>query len=452
MYQTDVLIIGGGPAGMISASAAKSNNPDKRFLLIRKEKQVLIPSGIPYIFGTLDSSNNNIANHDASMQEEGIEIKIAEVVALNTHDKVCETSDGMKIRFEKLILATGSTPAIPNQFINVNLQNIFTIPKDKVYLDNMQADLAECKKIVVIGGGTTGIEMADELSKKSKEVTVIEQASSLLGSACDVKISDKVESVLTSHNIKVKTGVEVAEVLGKVKVTEVLLKNGEKLVSHAVIFASGYAPNTNLARQAGLPVNRFGAVQVDEFMRTEHPDIFAIGDCAEKKDFITGKPANIMLASTACTEARIAGINLFRLTNEKTFKGTVPIITSQIGDTSFGMAGLSEKTAQKEGLDVVSAVYQGIDKHPGSLPSAHKQIVKLTASRQTGILLGGEVIGGPSTGELLNVIGLAIQNQMTIYSLYTMHIGTRPLLTGSPGGYSIIKAAEILLKIIKTTC
>ena len=181
-------------------------------------------------------------------------------------------------------------------------------------------------------------------------------------------------------------------------------------------------------------------------MRTKNPDIFAVGDCAEKKDFFTRKTSGIMLASTACAEARIAGMSLYKLSAVKTFGGTIAIFSTAIGETAFGVAGLTENMAKKEGFDIAVGLFEGVDKHPGTLPGTNKQLVKLIAARDSGIILGGGVIGGPSAGELTNILGLAIQNKMTINNLLTAQIGTHPLVTAPPTAYPIIKAAEVASK------
>ncbi|MBW1824078.1 MAG: pyridine nucleotide-disulfide oxidoreductase, partial [Deltaproteobacteria bacterium] len=108
-----------------------------------------------------------------------------------------------------------------------------------------------------------------------------------------------------------------------------------------------------------------------------------------------------------------------------------------------------ESSARKEGFDVVVGIFEGIDKHPGTLSNTHQQMVKIIVARDSGLILGGEVIGGPSTGELINLIGLAVQNKMTINSLLTTQIGTHPLLTAPPTAYPLIKAAEVAIKAMK---
>jgi len=445
MKKTDVLIIGGSVAGIVAATTGKSNYPDKDFMLIRKEKQVIVPCGIPYVFGTLGSCDKNLVP-DTALENMGIKIKIDEVVDINQEKKICKTADGTEISFDKLVFATGSDTKVPRWLKGTDKENVFTVPKDKVYLDKVLEKLKDCKKIVTIGGGFIGVEVSDELNKRNKDVTIVEILPHVLSLAFDQEIATKAEETLKSRGVKVKTGAGVKEILGDKKATGVLLDNGEKLDADAVILSMGYSPNTELAKKAGLTLNDKGFIRVDEYMRTDNPDFFAAGDCAEKRDFFTRKTSGIMLASTACTEARIAGMSLYKLSAVKTFGGTIAIFSTVIGDTAFGVAGLTEALARKEGFDIVSGSFEGIDKHPGTLPNTNKQMIKLVVAKDSGIILGGGVIGGQSTGELTNILGLAIQNKMTINSLLTAQIGTHPLVTAPPTAYPIIKAAEVVSK------
>jgi NADH oxidase (H2O2-forming) len=257
------------------------------------------------------------------------------------------------------------------------------------------------------------------------------------------------EQILESRGVKMRTGVGVKEILGNEKATDVLLDNGEELKADAVILAMGYHPSTKLAEKSGLEINEMGFIKVDEYMKTNIPDILAVGDCAEKRGFFTGKPAGIMLASTACAEARIAAMNLYKLLAVKTFSGTIPIFSTAIGEPGFGVAGLTERIAEKEGLNFVTGTFVGVDRHPGTLPDTHKQMVKLIFARESRVILGGEVVSGPSTGELTNLIGLAIQNRMTVNELLTTQIGTHPLLTAPPTAYPLIEATEIVARKLR---
>lgn len=446
MEKTDVLIIGGSASGIVNSITGKSNYPDKEFLVVRKEEQALIPCGIPYLFGSLSSTEQNLVP-DAVLFKAGVKLKIGEVTSLDKDKKTCKVSDGTQISFDKVVFATGSTPRTPLWLKGVEKKYVFTIPKDKKYLGKVLSKLENCKKIVIIGGGFIGVEISDELNKRSKDVTLVEILPHILSLAFDEEIAIRAEDALKSRGVKVKTGVGIKEIIGNERVRQILLNNGEKLDVDAVILSMGYAPNTKLAKESGLKLNEKGFISVDEYMRTNSPDIFAVGDCAEKRDFFTRKISGTMLASTACTEARIAGMNLYKLSTVKTFGGTIAIFSTVLGNTSFGVAGLTENTARKEGYDIVTGSFEGIDKHPGTLSNTNKQMVKLIVAKNSGIILGGEVIGGPSAGELINIIGLAVQNKMTANALLTAQIGTHPLVTAPPTAYPIIKAIENAVKI-----
>ncbi|ABL64311.1 NAD(P)/FAD-dependent oxidoreductase [Chlorobium phaeobacteroides] len=446
----DVLVIGGSAAGIVAASTGKAFYPLKNFLIVRREREAVVPCGIPYIYGTLESINQNIIPN-AHIEQAGVELFIDEVVAVDRGAKVATTADGTQITFDKLVFATGSMPKVPAWLKGTGLGNVFTIPKDRDYLENLRMTLEQCTNIVIIGGGFIGVEIADELRKKGKRITLIEVMPHVLSAAFDDDLSVKVEKILTDNGVMLRTGEKVRELSGEGSVSGVVLENGEILAADAVILATGYAPNVDLARNAGIKINELGAIRVDEYMRTEDKDIFAVGDCAEKFSFITRIVKGLMLAATACSEARIAGMNLYGLSRLRTFSGTISIFSTAIGGTTFAAAGVTEHLALDRGFDVISASAEGIDKHPKSLPGTSSQFVKLIVNRDSGLVLGGAVVGGVSAGELINVIGVIIENKMTIHEVLTLQVGTHPLLTGPPTGYPLIKAAEAVVKKLRSS-
>lgn len=450
MKKTDVLIIGSSAAGLTTAITGKNNYPDKNFLVVRKEENIMVPCGIPYIFGSLDNSDQNILPADTKYQQMGIETQKGEIKEIDRDNKTCLMTDGEKIQYTKLVLATGSRPMVPEWMKGTELDNVFTIPKDKTYLDNMKSKLKNLKKVVTIGGGFIGVEFSDELNKLGIEVTVIEILPHILALAFDEELAIKSEEILQERGVNIITGTGVSEILGENgKVKGVKLQNGETIETDGVILSMGYEPNSELAQAAGLKMAQNNFISVDEYMRTSDPDIIAVGDCAEKRNFVTRKQSNVMLASTACAEGRIAGMNLFKLSAIKTFSGTIAIYSTAIDSHAFGTAGLTEAVAKKEGFDVVTGIFEGMDKHPGKLPGMKKQIVKLIIARESGIIIGGEVIGGVSVGELTNLIGFIIQSRTSVHTLLISQIGTQPLLTGSPAAYPLMKAAEMAALKIK---
>jgi len=443
MKKTDVLIIGGSAAGMVAALTGKSAWPDKKFIMVKKLKDMMVPCGIPYIFGTLDSSAQNIMPVDNMMENAGIESILDEVVAVDKEKKTATLAHGEQIQWDKLLFATGSIPVKPRWLKGKDLDNVFVIPKDKYYIDDMVVKLKGLKNIVVIGAGFIGVELSDELNKSGFNVTLVEKEPQILSLAFDIEISSRIHKIIEDRGLKVVTGNGVKEITGDGKVEKVILENGEIIPADAVVLSMGYQPNTDLAKNSGIELDSSSFIVIDEYMRTLTPDIFAAGDCAQKRDFVTRRRTPIMLASTACAEARVAGLNLFNIHVVKTFSGTIGIYSTAIDDVGFGTAGLTEARAMQEGMAVITGIFEGVDRHPAHLPGAHKQMVKLIVAKYSGVIVGGEVIGGPSAGELTNVIGLVIENRMSVNGLLTSQIGTHPCLTASPAGYPLIKAAEI---------
>lgn len=443
-----MIIIGGSAAGIVTAVTGKSNYPKKEFLVIRQEEQVVVPCGIPYIFGSLDSSDKDVIP-DAVLENANVSLEKGTVSSIDREKQLVTTENGSEFHYEKLVLATGSTPRSPKWLKGRDLENVFTIPKKKDYLDSISKILDNLKDVVVIGGGFIGVEVSDELNKKGKNVHLVEILPHVLGLAFDEEIALVAENMLKERGVSIATGAGVKEIFGDGFVEGVELQDGRKIKADAVILAMGYEPNTKLARSINIGIDPMNFIRVDEYMRTEDPNIFAVGDCAEKRDFTTRKLSPVMLASTACSEARVAGMNLYKLSAVKTFSGTIAIFSTAIGNTGFGAAGLTEKQAAEEGFDIITGSFEGVDRHPGALPGTHKQKVKLIVARESGVILGGEVIGGLSAGELINVIGLAIENRMSVNSVFTAQIGTHPLLTAPPTAYPLIKAAESVMKQMK---
>ncbi|MFO7861618.1 MAG: FAD-dependent oxidoreductase [Desulfosalsimonas sp.] len=449
MNQTDVLVVGGSAAGIVAATTAKSFHPDKRVMLVRREKQVLVPCGIPYMFGTLENSDKNVIP-DANLENAGVELVVDEVDAVDPEQQVCTFSNGSQIGFEKLVLATGSVPIKPGWLNGLDFDNVFIVPKSKPYLDSLMTTLDNCQQVVVIGGGFIGVELADEIARNGRQVSIVELLPHVLSLAFDDELCIRAEEVLTRRGVELKCGQRVVRIEGHDRATGVKLDSGEVLDADAVILSVGYRPNSDLARKAGIQCNEMGFIKVNEYMRTDYKNIFAAGDCAEKFSFITRTPKGTMLASTSGAEARIAGMNLYQLSKLRSFQGTISIFCTAIGQNAFGAAGVTEKLAAERGFEIVTGLFEGVDSHPATLPDSRPQLVKLIASVDSGILLGGEVVGGKSTGELTNLIGFLIQNRMTIDGILTSQIGTHPLLTASPTAYPLIKAAEVIAKKRKT--
>ncbi|MFW5782036.1 MAG: FAD-dependent oxidoreductase [Candidatus Muiribacteriaceae bacterium] len=443
----DIVIIGGGPAGMITAVTARANYPDKKVVFFRREERTLTPCGIPYIFSTLGTVEKDLTP-DNPFTDNGIEIIIDTVTEVDKDVKKIFTEKTGEVEFEKPIFATGSEPVRPKWLPGNDLENVFVIKKDHKYLEDVKQKIGESRKIAVIGAGFIGVEVTDELAKCGKEVFLVEKLPHILGKAFDPDFVDSMSNLLKSKGVNLQLGKGVKKLEGNSKVQKVILEDGEEIQVDAVVLSMGYRPNIELAEKAGLFIGNMGSIWVDEYMRTSEKDIFAVGDCAERRHFITRRPANTMLASTATSEARVAGSNLYSLQHIKTFNGTIAIFSTKVDDVVIGSAGITEMEAKEEGLQVVTATFEGVDRHPGTIPDAGKQKVKLIAAKRSGIIIGGQIEGCSSSSELINAIGFIIQNRMRADEVYISQIGTHPLTTAAPTKYPLVKAAEMINKMI----
>jgi NADPH-dependent 2,4-dienoyl-CoA reductase/sulfur reductase-like enzyme len=303
--------------------------------------------------------------------------------------------------------------------------------------------LEDACKVLILGGGFIGVELADELSgRKNMEVYLVERLPRILSNSFDAEFASLVGDRLKAKGVKLITGVEVKEFSGHTVVDRAILSNGMDITVDAVILGIGAGPKLDLPREAGLVLSGQKGVWVDEYMRTIDPDIFAIGDCAVKRDFYTRKETTVMLASTATAEARIAGSNLYKLKVIRENKGTIAIFSTWVDGLVLGSAGLTEESAKREGFEYVVGAMEGVDKHPATMPDASPIKVKLVFSKQSGIILGGQVAGGSSAGELINIIGVAIQKRMSLTELETLQMATHPWLTSAPTRYPLVVAAQ----------
>ena len=441
MEKTDILIVGGGPAGVISATTAHKYYPEKKILLIKNVTQGVIPCGIPYMFSSLKNCEEN-ALDNTPLEKNNVNVLIDEVIKISSDEKTVETKKNKEYQYEKLILAIGSKPILP-PIPGIDKENIFSIHKDMVYLKSLSEKMKKFKNVLILGGGFIGVEFADEFSNhKHLNVHLVEMLPSILMRSFDSEFSSLAKNELESKGVNVLTGVAVEKILGNKKVEKVQLSNGRKLDIDCVILGIGALPNTQIAQEAGIDLGRGKGIWVDEYMKTSKADIMAIGDCAGKRDFFTRRDAPVMLASTATAEARIAGANLYKLKIVRENKGTIAVYSTYVNGLVLGSAGMIENTAKQEGFEIITGQASGVDKHPKSMPGASKTKIKLIFSKQSEIILGGQVAGGMSCGELINVIGTAIQKRISLTELETFQMATHPYLTSSPTKYPLILAAQ----------
>ena len=258
----------------------------------------------------------------------------------------------------------------------------------------------------------------------------------------------RISAYALPKNLNNKTEQELKSIVDAgLKLIYVGVESGDdellKLVNKGETFNST-ADGLLLAKKAGLRIGLTGSIAVDRTMQTSDKAIFACGDCAEKISFFGGRPSPLKLASIATFEARIVGANLFSIRRENV--GTVGVWSTAVGEVALATAGLTEAMAREHGYDVVATTIEGPNRHPGAMPGATNTKAKLVFERNSGVILGGQIMGDAAAGEIINAISACVQSRMTAEDIATFQVGTHPALTASPIAYHMVNAAEMAIK------
>jgi len=438
MKKADVVILG-GLSGISAGISCRRHYPDKKIVLIRKEGTILIPCGIPYIFGTVGRPENNVIP-DGLLEKNDIELITDEAIDVDREQKIVSFKNNEPIQYDKMVFATGSAPLVP-PIPGIKKENVFSVKKEFDYLKDVLREMDKVKDIVIIGGGFIGMEFADECRKnRDVNVTVVEMGGRCLQLAMDDEYCDEAEKALKDVGVKILTNEKVVSIEGNTAVESVKLASGKMVKADIVILGIGAVPNTTLAEKVGLELGLRKEIKVDRYMQTmTDKDIFACGDCCTKESFFDGRPSCVMLASVATSEARIAGANLFSPVHHNC--GVISVFATVINNRAFGVAGLTEKVATENNISIIVGRADAPDTHPGGMPNSTMLKVKLIFSKDTGIILGGTISGGKSTGEMVNVLSACILHRMTANDIVMFQMGTHPALTSSPIAYPIVNAA-----------
>jgi NADPH-dependent 2,4-dienoyl-CoA reductase/sulfur reductase-like enzyme/rhodanese-related sulfurtransferase len=273
------------------------------------------------------------------------------------------------------------------------------------------------RRAVVVGGGFIGLEMAENLVHVGFDVTLVEMLDQILA-PIDREMANLVEGYLTRHGVRLALNDEVAGFTqSDGGAIEVQTKSGKKYPADVVILALGVRPDTQLANAAGLEIGERGGIRVDEHMRTSDPDIFAVGDAVEVKDFVTGQWSLVALTGPANRQGRIAADVIAG--HDSRFRGTQG--TSIIG--LFGGAaawtGVSEKTLKKLGDTDYEKIYIFPNSHAGYYPGAKYIAMKFLFRKSNGKVLGAQALSqdGPSVDKRISALAVAIQMGATVYDL-----------------------------------
>ncbi len=448
-----LVVIGGVAAGMSAASSARRIKPEMEATVL--EKDYFISYGacsLPYYisndvknFNDLISLTPNVAE-----QERGISVLTRhEVTGIDFEKKQVfvknlENNKESKMSYDKLVIATGGLPIKP-PLPGIDLPHVFTIRtlldgiEIKKYIDEWGSfqvcvGSPEClyvnrygaekreMKAVIVGGGYIGMEMCESLRKRGLDVAVIEKADRVLGTM-DTDITKVVEEKIKAEGVKLYKETSVEGFSGQNGMaTKVITDKGE-FVADLILLAIGARPNTKLAKDAGIALGVNGAVKVDEYLRTNIPDVYAAGDCAEAVHLVTGKKVYIPLGTTANKQGRIAGENAAGMNN--VFEGVVGTAVTKVFDLEVARTGLSPLEADREGYKYFTSTIKGRSRS-SAYPSGKPITVTYMVDRETGRLLGAQMAGEEGVAHRIDTLAACLYGRMGIEDVARLDLGYAP--------------------------
>ena len=439
MDKRKIIVIGGSAAGPKAAAKARRINPHAEITILQKDADLSMAScGYPYYVGGSFDDRNLLLSTAAGVTRnpqfyrntKDVDARAnTEVVAID-RDKHAVffrdmlTGERGEMAYDKLIIATGSVSRIP-LVPGAGLSGITTLQtmKDVDFLRKIR-DEKNIRKAVVVGGGLIGIETCEALQLAGIEVTVIELLSQILP-FLDWELAKLVENHVRSKGAVVVTDNGIAEFLGENgKLTAVKLMDGTEIPCELAVVAIGVKPNVKLAREAGLKIGQTGGLEVDEYMQTSDPDIYAVGDCIEIVNRITGKKVLAPFGDLANLEGRVAGENAAS-ENSVTFPGTIQTGICKVFDYAAGSTGLSESAAKRLNYKDITTVINASPDKPGFM-EAKLLVTKLVVNKKTGLILGAQCIGPGNVSKQIAQWAMAIQGRLTVDDLVNADLPYAP--------------------------
>lgn len=464
-----VIIIGGVAGGASCAARLRRLDEKAEILLLERGPFVSYANcGLPYYVGGVIENESSllVATKEMFQTQFAIDCRTnSEVIDINASKKTVTIKDRLSGEettesYDKLVLSPGSAPIRP-PLPGIELEGIFSVrtvddaknikkwlKKDVALAGMNEYDsidlLSKPKRAVVIGGGFIGLEMVENFIDLGLEVTLLEKLNQVMP-PLDAEIAKVVKNYMEKRGVKVVlsdgvSGFKSAE-NGSL---EVLTEQGKVLPADVVILAIGVRPETALAKMAGIEIGEKGGMRVDANMRTSNPDIFAVGDAVEIKDFITGEWALIPLAGPANRQGRIAADVIAG--RDSKYRGTQGTSICKLFDATIAQTGISEKTLQRRGDTDYEKIYIYPNSHAGYYPGAKMLVIKFIFRKSDGKVLGAQILGEDGVPKRIDSFAMAIQMGCTIYDLEESELCYAPSYGSAkdPVNFAGMVAADVL--------
>lgn len=407
-----VLVIGGVAAGTKVAAKLKREQPDAEILILTKGKDISYAGcGLPYYVGdTIKTKKDLIVNTPASYEGlTRVPVKTGvEVTALDREKKEVTALDldsgvSSVYSYDKLVIAVGASPTVP-KCEGLDLENVFYMrtPDDADAL-KQKVDAGELSRVLVVGGGLIGLEVAENLAARDVRTTVIDFAPHVLSEMLDPEISEYVELAMADAGVNPFTNVALQEITGSGKVEKVITSK-RPMKADAVVLAMGFRPNTAFLNDSGLEMFK-GTLLVDERLRTNDPDIYAVGDCCLVTNRATGSRQWSAMGSTANIAGRVAALDIAGTPGK--YPGVLGTGVAKLPGVNMARTGLTETAAKKAGMDVESVIIATDDK-AHYYPDSDYFMVKIIAERSSHKLVGVQVLGKGAVDKMIDIAVVGI--------------------------------------------
>ncbi|MDK2902422.1 MAG: hypothetical protein PWQ93_341 [Clostridiales bacterium] len=426
-----IVVIGSVAAGTSAAAKARRNDESAEIVIYEKDKDISYSGcGLPYYIGGVVKERAKLTPRDEAFFKQRYNIDVFtghSVTDINPAAKTLSivnmlTNERFEDRYDKLLIATGAHPIMP-PIPGIDKPNVFPL-RNVVNADAINEFIQEKqpRRAVIIGGGFIGLEMAENLVHRGIAVDLADMAPQVM-TPMDPDMAIYVQQHLERNGVKLYLGHAVEGLSGQDMVDMVRLAGGIEIETDMVIMAIGIRPEVELAKRAGVALGPTGAIAVNTRMRTNVPDIYAAGDCAEAFSVINGKPLYRPLGSTANKMGRIAGDQMTG--GDLEFRGVLGTGIFKTFDMAVAQTGLSEKDAIAQGYDVVVCHNTKYD-HADYYPDSARMVIKAVADKATHKILGAQIVGLRGVDKRIDVFVTAITFGAKAEDLFHLDLAYAP--------------------------
>lgn len=421
-----LVVIGGDAAGMATASQVRRMRNDVDIVALERGNWTSYSAcGIPYHVGGLVPDVDDLVARtpEEFRNRQRIDVRMrCEAMGVDVAARTVEVRDHERDRtyslpFDHLLIGTGARPVRPPlPGIDEPWVSVVKTLDDSVALAALAA-AGTLRRVVIVGGGYIGLEMAEAFVDRGCEVTVVDAGSQVMATL-DPDMAERVRLAMEAYGITVRLGEAVEGFEGNRVVT-----SGGAYPADLAVLGLGVVPESTLAADAGLELGPRGAIRVDRRQRTSADGVWSAGDCATSRHLLTGTDIHIALGTVANRQARVAGVNIAG--GYATFGGVIGTAITKVGDTEIARTGLSGAECDAAGFDVVVGLAESRTRahyYPGSTPIA----VKVLAERGTGRLLGGQIVGGPGAGKRIDTLATAITAGFGVADMVDLDLAYAP--------------------------